>query len=267
MTCCLCSCQGASIPQISALDTTVLVVTAGTLYAGNLRCMVAVQGVSGGVPALSFTMFSVEPTHDQVRLQNGMGPTAELIGSYSDDQLLDQVIVGPSGVLTVLFQSNSATNSAGFSARVLSLCPTGWYSDTGSSMMGPCTPCPLATLAPPGHALACTQPGVVAPFSPCPVGQYSPGGAPDCTLCPAGRYGHVAGLTDSSCSGVCGALPGHTGTCSPGSTSPGGDPIVYYLDSSSSGRYVLDAASQMCLWTSVCLGAQCTCRKHWYCGV
>jgi hypothetical protein len=93
---------------------------------------------------------------------------------------------------------------------------------------------------PPGQYLG---PSFSSGCTPCPVTTFSEGGAVDvCTACPAGVYGSVTGLANSSCSGNCtagyicpmGSINATGFVCSVGKYSAGG---VGSCSNCSAGRF------------------------------
>jgi hypothetical protein len=146
------------------------------------------------------------------------------------------------------------------------LCSPGTYSEGGA---GVCTPCPpgLYAEAPGSTTSACGGPCPAgfacaagtsnATGMPCPAGKYSEEGSSMCKHCPAGRYGNVSSLHNSSCSGLCsvgrwgagGATTADcSGPCDPGHACPAG------LTSPSPGReYRCPAGTYSARGQGVCI--------------
>ena len=161
------------------------------------------------------------------------------------------------------------------------VCPAGQYSVTGSSVCTLCaagqygntTGLPTAACSGPCNAgtyggslgltiSSCNGSCAAGYYCPpgstrvnqtaCPLGQYSLGGAGNCTLCDAGRYGSSQALSTTNCSGLCaagyyGATPGLnvstcSGPCAPGYICSNGSLNATTL-ACSPGQYSLQGSS------------------------
>jgi hypothetical protein len=89
------SCPGPA--AISALSYTALAGTSSPAYNNTVGCSVTVGGVNGGVPALSFTSFSMVARFDVVRLFDGRNSSAPLLGIYSGTWKSEHMVLGNSG--------------------------------------------------------------------------------------------------------------------------------------------------------------------------